>query len=95
MKKDTRNENDSLLDAIPPALTHTFEGKHLGNETLRGLNEELKKMVMGHSITSDIKKKAREFGMRTLRDDGYERVRTGMTTLDEVIKVTQEDEDFG
>ena len=59
------------------------------------MNEQLKKMVMEHSMTGDIKNKAREFGMRSLRDDGFERVRKGITTIDEVIKVTQEDEDVG
>ncbi|MEI7905351.1 MAG: type II secretion system ATPase GspE, partial [Candidatus Firestonebacteria bacterium] len=59
---------------------------------LLSVNEQLKKLIMERSVTSSIKTLAREFGMRSLRDDGYEKVRLGFTTLDEVIKVTQEDE---
>jgi len=29
--------------------------------------------------------------MRTMRDDGWEKVQSGLTTLDEVLRVTQED----
>ena len=28
--------------------------------------------------------------MRTLREDGFEKVRTGLTTLEELVRVTQE-----
>ena len=30
-------------------------------------------------------------GMRTLRDDGWRNVRTGVTTVAEVVRVTQEE----
>jgi type II secretory ATPase GspE/PulE/Tfp pilus assembly ATPase PilB-like protein len=33
---------------------------------------------------------ARRHGMRNLREDGWIKVRTGVTTSDEVIRVTQE-----
>ena len=38
-----------------------------------------------------IKKKALELGMHTLRMDGWEKVKKGLTTIDEVIRVTEED----
>jgi type II secretory ATPase GspE/PulE/Tfp pilus assembly ATPase PilB-like protein len=32
--------------------------------------------------------------MRTLRDDGWQKVIEGTTTVEEVVRVTEEDEDF-
>ena len=32
--------------------------------------------------------------MKTLRDDGWDKVRLGMTTVEEVARVTQEDEEL-
>jgi type II secretory ATPase GspE/PulE/Tfp pilus assembly ATPase PilB-like protein len=32
--------------------------------------------------------------MRTLRDDGWEKVKQGITTVEEVARVTQEDEEL-
>ena len=41
---------------------------------------------------ADIKVHALEHGMRTLRMDGWRKVLGGVTTLEEVIRVTSEDE---
>ena len=35
---------------------------------------------------------ARQQGMRTLREDGWRKVRAGVTTLEEVLRVTQSEE---
>lgn len=43
-------------------------------------------------MTSEIKAAAIANGMRTLREDGWEKVKEGVTTINEIIKVTQEDE---
>lgn len=56
------------------------------------INEPLRKLIMQRPTISVIKSSAKESGMQTLRDDGWEKVKTGITTIDEVIKVTQEDE---
>ncbi len=37
--------------------------------------------------------RARETGMRTLREDGVRKVMTGITTPEEVIAITQGDDD--
>ena len=56
------------------------------------MNEALKKIIMDRAMTSEIKAAAIANGMRTLREDGWEKVKRGVTTIDEIIKVTQEDE---
>jgi general secretion pathway protein E/type IV pilus assembly protein PilB len=36
----------------------------------------------------ELRTKARELGMRTMREDGVRKVSSGLTTADEVLKVT-------
>lgn len=53
------------------------------------VNEEIRKMVNSKKSADEIKKKAIESGMRTLRDDGLDKVRKGITTVDEILRVTE------
>ena len=39
----------------------------------------------------EVKKAARQAGMRTLREDGWTKVLDGITTVDEVLRVTKAD----
>jgi type II secretory ATPase GspE/PulE/Tfp pilus assembly ATPase PilB-like protein len=48
-------------------------------------------MVLTKTSSSQIRKLAVETGMRTLREDGIQKVLEGITTLDEVVRATQED----
>jgi type IV pilus assembly protein PilB len=57
------------------------------------LNDELQRMIFEKVPASALRVKAREFGMRTLREDGVRKVLTGMTTLEEVLRVTMGDND--
>lgn len=56
------------------------------------INEEIRELILKRSSSDQIKKKAIELGMRTLRQDGWEKIRMGITTPAEVIKVTQAEE---
>ena len=40
----------------------------------------------------ELRKKSREMGMRTMREDGFRKVLAGVTTLEEVLMVTTADE---
>jgi len=51
-------------------------------------HQEIKELTVGAATSIAIKTKARELGMRTLRDSGWVRVKSGETTLDEVLRVT-------
>jgi len=53
--------------------------------------DEIKQMVIANRDAGAIKRQALELGMKTLRDDGFEKVLQGVTTLDEVLRVTQVD----
>ncbi len=50
-------------------------------------------MVNEGMSVSLIRQRARELGMRTLREDGIRKVLAGMTTPDEVITATMGDKD--
>jgi general secretion pathway protein E len=57
---------------------------------LMELNEELRAIIMRNEDASVITAAAYRHGMRNLRDDGWEKVARGVTTADEVMRVTQE-----
>ena len=55
------------------------------------ISEGLRTMVMEGGTASQIKREAIRGGMITLRDDGRQKVLAGLTTTDEVLRVTQLD----
>jgi len=57
------------------------------------LNQEIKKLVMDKATENDIKKVAMHSGMLTLRQDGVQKASEGLTTLEEIVRVTAGDQD--
>jgi general secretion pathway protein E len=55
------------------------------------ITEDIQKLILGKKDSNIIKEAARKDGMRTLREDGWLKVRQGMTTISEVLRVTQEE----
>lgn len=55
------------------------------------LNEDIKELIYNRESAGAIKKLALEAGMQTLRMDGARKVLAGITTADEVLRVTQAD----
>jgi len=56
------------------------------------LNENLRPLILNRSAASTIAHEAIKNGMRTLRTDGWNKVKTGRTTIEEVLRVTQTEE---
>ena len=52
------------------------------------LDDEVRHMINRRSATLSLRKRARELGMRTLREDGIRKVLAGLTTAEEVISTT-------
>ncbi len=88
---------------LDPALEHThtfYEGAgciecagtgYKGRTAiceLLDLSDRIREMILDRKPTSEIKKAAREEGMRFLRESALERVLNGTTTLREINKVT-------
>jgi len=57
---------------------------------LMELNDEIRKLIMKDADAADLTEAARRNGMRNLREDGWLKVATGVTTPAEVTRVTQE-----
>jgi type II secretory ATPase GspE/PulE/Tfp pilus assembly ATPase PilB-like protein len=73
--------------------------KYMGYKGRAGLfeifivDDEVRHMINSKSTTVELRKRAREMGMRTLREDGIRKVLSGMTTAEEVITATMSDAD--
>lgn len=73
--------------------------KNLGYKGRMGIFEifmidnEVCHMINNKASTVELRKRAREMGMRSLREDGIRKVLAGMTTAEEVISVTMADND--
>jgi general secretion pathway protein E len=90
--------------AITPAgdMIEVFRGKgcencfntgyrgRMGIFELMELSEEIRGIIMRNEDATKITAAALRNGMRNLRDDGWLKVRHGVTTADEVMRVTQE-----
>ncbi len=57
------------------------------------MDDEVRGMINQELTTPQIRERARELGMRTLREDGVRKVLAGMTTAEEVIEATMGDAD--
>jgi type II secretory ATPase GspE/PulE/Tfp pilus assembly ATPase PilB-like protein len=58
---------------------------------LMTITEDIREMIYQRQTAGAIKKKALEAGMQTLRMDGARKVAAGVTTIAEVLRVTQSD----
>jgi type II secretory ATPase GspE/PulE/Tfp pilus assembly ATPase PilB-like protein len=56
------------------------------------ITDGIRRLILEKRDSNIIKEVARKGGMRTLREDGWLKVRQGMTTISEVLRVTQEEE---
>ncbi len=102
----TESELQSLnLDAAKAAGATFMRGKGCNDcnkTTYRGrfgifeifvIDDEARKLIYDRVPTSVLRARAREMGMRTLREDGARKVMAGLTSADEVIRATITDVD--
>lgn len=57
------------------------------------VDDEVRHMINNNATTLQLRARARELGMRTLREDGMRKVLSGLTTAEEVITTTMTDLD--
>jgi len=55
------------------------------------VNEDIEPLIIARESSGKIKQKAISLGMRTLRDDGWDKVIRGVTTVDEIVCASEED----
>jgi general secretion pathway protein E len=66
-----------------------FTGR-VGVFEMMELNDEIRQLIMKNTDAVGITTVARRHGMRNLREDGWLKVQSGVTTAEEVLRVTQE-----
>ncbi len=54
------------------------------------IDDEIRRLILKNSDSNQIREAARQHGMRTLLEDGAEKIKNGITTYSEVLRVTQE-----
>jgi len=57
------------------------------------VDDTVQRLIFDHAPATLLRQRARELGMRTLREDGMLKVASGMTSLAEVLRVTMGDAD--
>jgi type IV pilus assembly protein PilB len=60
----------------------------IGLYSVMRLSERIKEMAVAGAAEGEIETAAREEGMATLREDGIAKVRAGLTSLEEILRVT-------
>ncbi len=86
-KKDI--ENDTFYRGVGCDVCNNtgYKGR-VGLFELMLMNDALRDMILGNASKDDLRDKAREFGMVTLRDQGMKSAYEGTTTIEEVVKET-------
>jgi general secretion pathway protein E len=86
-------EGDSIETFRGVGCEHCFGTGYTGRVgifELMELNDEIRRKIMANADAVDLTQAARRNGMRNLREDGWLKIREGVTTVDEVMRVTQE-----
>ena len=82
-----RRTSSSARSVAAPARNTGYRGRLAVNEVMP-VSEEIERLTVAHASASEIAKVALAEGMTTLREDGLAKVNDGMTTLEEVLRVT-------
>ena len=92
-------ENDNQLKNIEihkgkgcKACNNTGYKGRTGIYEILLVNEEIRKLILQKVSSDVIKERAVELGMRILLQNGWEKVLAGITTVEEILRVTQMEE---
>ncbi len=95
-----KEEPKNQLEVIEKP-THIYKGKGCESCKFTGykgriaiyeillVNEQIRQLILDKATSSQIKKKAIEMGMRTLLREGWGKIRDGLTSPEEVLRVTE------
>ncbi len=72
-----------------PQTPHGYSGR-AGIYEVMDVNEDIQKLIVARASSSEIQRLAVSQGMITMRQDGYLKALTGITTLEEVNRVTSD-----
>ena len=71
-----------------PACNETGYKGRIALYEVMAIRENLKELILEGASTSELREQARKNGMKTLRESGLAKIREGMTTIEEVMRVT-------
>jgi general secretion pathway protein E/type IV pilus assembly protein PilB len=92
----------SISKTIPEKMYHGAGCERCGKTGYKGrkgifeifkVDDTIQRLIFDHAPATLLRERAREMGMRTLREDGMLKVASGMTSLQEVLRVTMGDAD--
>ena len=69
------------------ACSNTGYRGRLAVHEVMAVTEEIERLTVARASSADIARTAREQGMLTLREDGWEKVKLGLTSVDEILRV--------
>ncbi len=73
---------------------HTGFNGRTGIYEIIVMTDHLRRLVIQRESSTVIKTEALRAGMRTLRDDGWNKAMAGITTVEEILRVSDEDEEL-
>ncbi len=71
------------------ACKNTGYAGRMGIFEVMPMTEPIKKLIVSRPSADVIRAKAREEGVRSLREDGMDKAKRGITTIEEVLRVTE------
>ena len=92
----------SMSKTVPERMYHGVGCDKCGRSGYKGrkgifeifkVDDTIQRLIFDHAPATLLRQRAREMGMRTLREDGMLKVASGMTSLQEVLRVTMGDAD--
>lgn len=97
IEKDVFEKRGMSIDEVTigigcDACRHTGYRGRMAIHELIVITDDIKEMMMNNASMQKIKKHVNNKGVRFLVDDGLEKVKQGMTTIDEVLRVASLDE---
>ena len=81
------NANTMVAEGCDVCRRKGYKGR-AGIFEIFEINDEVRFMINDKLSTMQLRQRARELGMRTLREDGVRKVLSGMTTAEEVVSAT-------
>ncbi|MFQ5681773.1 MAG: type IV-A pilus assembly ATPase PilB [Candidatus Binatia bacterium] len=78
-----------------PKCNHTGYKGRIAIYEILVMRETLKEMILRGSSAEDLKREAVKLGMSTLRMSAIQKVRQGLTTIEETVRTTDSDKGFG
>jgi type IV pilus assembly protein PilB len=70
-----------------PTCSNTGYRGRIAVHEVMAVSEEIERLAVGRASSAEIGRAAREQGMLTLREDGWEKAKLGLTSVEEILRV--------